>query len=200
MHERPDWWGSDDLPRRRGGWADSGRRSEPPEYWDSGEPPQARRRRHYEDDEDDRRERRNWADKAGDEVKSWFGNDRAEARREEDKARTRHERRDYRGVGPRARYHEDEELREEICERLADDPDLDASDILVRVIDNEAILDGAVSSQRDAARAYEIAGDVPGIIHVRERLKAHRGRDERVRNAAIGMGYDEGSRRRGWYG
>jgi osmotically-inducible protein OsmY len=133
--------------------------------------------------DDPYRGERDWADKAGDEVKSWFGNERAEHRREIDhrreRERRRHEREPYRGVGPQAYHGEDDWLRDQICMRLADDPQLDASGIVVRVIDNEAILDGAVSSERDAQRAYDLAEDVPGIVFVRERLRTDRRRRER---------------------
>jgi osmotically-inducible protein OsmY len=193
MHERPYWWSPSDHPGRDwryggGPYQDSGRRARGDEEFHD---------RDYEDDEGGRRD---WADKATDEVKSWFGNDRAEHRRDSDRRRERRRerdrRRDFRGVGPRTHHEEDEELREMICERLADDPHLDASDILVRVIDNEAILDGAVDSERDARHAYDIAIDTPGIVHVRDRLETHRSRRDRVRRATIGMGYDESPRRR----
>jgi osmotically-inducible protein OsmY len=145
-----------------------------------------------------------------DEVKARFGSERAERRlemdheieaREEDREDRRDERRrdrrDYRGVGPRMRHDDDEDLREEITDRLRDDPDLDASDILVRVIDNEAILDGAVRSKRDAERAHHLANDVRGIVYVRDRLRVGRSGGDRVRRATIGMGYDDSPSRRG---
>lgn len=150
---------------------------------------------------DDRRDR-NWATRARDEVKSWFGSDNGEFRRERDRMqepdvrpdRHRHDRenrRVHRGVGPRTRFDEDEELRDMICRRLEDDPELDVSDVIVRVIDNEAIIDGAVRSRREAEHIIHLAEDVPGIVHVRDRLSRQRDRDDRVRRATIGMGYDE---------
>lgn len=212
MHDRPHWWSDDGLPRRREDWR---RREQGARYYDPYHYEDERYGRRYQDEREARgfdeqgyeRARdddgRDWADKAADEVKSWFGNDRAERRRERDHARERRHghderhahRRDFRGVGPHTRHDEDEELRDAICARLADDPDLDASGILVRVIDNEAILDGAVDSQDDASRAYELALDVPGVVHVRDRLDTHRSRRDRVRRATIGMGYDEHPRR-----
>lgn len=108
----------------------------------------------------------------------------------------RENRRDYRGVGPRTRFDEDEELRDMICRRLKDDPELDVSDVIVRVIDNEAIIDGAVRSRREAEHIIHLAEDVPGIVHVRDRLGRQRGGDDRIRRATIGMGYDERPRGR----
>lgn len=150
---------------------------------------------------------RPWAERAADGVKALFGSERAERRLRRDHAEDRTEgryedrreargRHDFRGVGPRARHDEDEELRDTICQLLEDDPDLDASDILVRVIDNEAIIDGTVRNRRDAELAYELARETPGVVHVRERLKIGRDRDDRVRRATVGMGYEEGRSRR----
>ncbi len=151
---------------------------------------------------------RGWGEKAADSVKAMLGNERAERRREmdydiearederEQRREERRERRDFRGVGPRLRADEDEDLRDEICQRFTDDPDLDAADILVRVIDNEAILDGSVRSTRDLDRAQHLADDVRGIVYVRNRLRVGRSGDDRVRRATVGMGYDDGPARR----
>jgi osmotically-inducible protein OsmY len=150
---------------------------------------------------------RPWTDRAADGVKALFGSERAERRLRHDRADDRFEdrrdmrrRHDFRGVGPRARHDEDDELKETICQLLEDDPELDASDIIVRVIDNEAILDGTVRKKHDAELAYQLAREVPGVIHVRERLRIGRDRDDRVRRATVGMGYEEGRprRRREW--
>jgi osmotically-inducible protein OsmY len=222
MHERSYWWRPEDHNGR-----DHGRRSsqDRPYWWRDDNLPfdhdDERAMRDYDEEidrererearhrqyEDDRRYRRDrgWGDRAADEVKSWFGNPRAERRREldhevearEDRRGERRDRRDFRGVGPRMRHDDDEDLREEINDRLRDDPDLDASDILVRVIDNEAILDGTVRSRRDAERAHHLANDVRGIVYVRDRLRVGRSGDDRVRRATIGMGYDDGPSRRG---
>lgn len=193
--DRPYWWRDDNLPFRH----DEERAQRAYE----GERERARYR-DYEDDPRYDRRHRGWGDKATDEVKSWFGNDRAERRREldhavdahEDDREHRRERRDFRGVGPRTRHDDDEDLRDEINDRLRDDPELDASDILVRVIDNEAILDGTVRNKRDAERARRIADDVRGIVYVRDRLRVGRSGDDRVRRATIGMGYDDSPSRR----
>lgn len=132
------------------------------------------RRRDHRHAHDDDRYDRDWADKSVDEVKSWFGNERAERRRAVDRAREdrwEQERRDFTGVGPRLRHDEDDDLRDAINRRLAEDPRLDASGIVVRVLDNEAILDGVVASARDARWAHDLALDVPGVVAVRDRMR-----------------------------
>lgn len=136
----------------------------------------------YRYDHDDE-SHRDWAEKTVDEVKSWLGNERAERRREMDKAREdrrEQERRDFTGVGPRLRHDEDDDLRDSINHRLAEDPRLDASGIVVRVLDNEAILDGVVASDRDARWAHDLALDVPGVVAVRDRMKIDARALERV--------------------
>jgi osmotically-inducible protein OsmY len=221
MHERSNWWRPEDHAYR-GDWR---RGSETRPYWwrdddlpfdhDDERAAHAYREereadyRAYEDErrhhERRRHRHRGWGDKAADEVKSWFGSDRAERRRDvdeemearEERREDPRERRDFRGVGPRMRHDEDDDLRDEVIDRLREDADLDASDILVRVIDNEAILDGTVRRKRDAERAHHLANDVRGIVFVRARLRVGRSGDDRVRRATIGMGYDDGPSRRG---
>jgi osmotically-inducible protein OsmY len=215
MFERPYWWSPEDQARR-GDWRRSSQ--DRPYWWRDESLPfrhdEERAMRDYEeerearhrDHEDDRRHRRHrgLADRATDEVKSWLGNERAERRRDLDREieaheerleqlreERREERRDFRGVGPRTRADDDDDLREEVSDRLRDDPDLDASDILVRVIDNEAILDGTVRSKRDAERAHHLASEVRGVVYVRDRLRVGRSGEDRVRRATIGMGYDD---------
>lgn len=215
MHERPYWWRADDHPKA-GLFNDAQhepRRGDRPHWWNGRDlPPQDERiheeRRRadsydahadhdsvidagpYSDHEDIADDRTRLTDR----VRAFFGSDRRMAHSHPDDDHY-NDRRDFHGVGPHTRHEEDEELRDLICQRLADDPDLDASDVLVRVIDNEAILDGAVRRKRDAQRVYEAALDVPGIVHVRDRLQVgKRGRD-RVRRATIGMGYEESRRR-----
>jgi osmotically-inducible protein OsmY len=216
MFERPYWWSPEDQARR-GDWRRSSQ--DRPYWWRDESLPfrhdeeramrdyeRAHEARHpdYEDDRRYQRAHRGWGDKATDEVKSWLGNERAERRRDLDREieaheerleqlreERREERRDFRGVGPRTRADDDDDLREEISDRLRDDPDLDASDILVRVIDNEAILDGTVRSKRDAERAHHLASEVRGVVYVRDRLRVGRSGEDRVRRATIGMGYDD---------
>lgn len=199
--DRPHWWAGRDLPqhddhlhpedRRRDTYEGAYSGYDDTSHYDDGrgDDRYVHADDHHRHEDHNGRRRPRWARK----VRAFLGNDRddrrAHHRNHDDRPR------DYRGVGPRTRHDEDEELRDMICQRLSDDPDLDASNIIVRVIDNEAILDGSVRSKHDARNAYESALDIPGIVHVRERLQiVGRGRD-RVRRATIGMGYEESRRR-----
>ena len=209
--ERPYWWTGHDLPPRDDHFhIEEQRRNESYEnayrgyddtasaqYYDdrrARDHDDLRRTGERRDDQYHHEERRRprWARK----MKALLGSDRRDRRDHHHLDRGDYnERRDFRGVGPQTRHEEDEDLRDMICQRLSDDPNLDASNVIVRVIDNEAILDGSVRSREDAQHLYETALDVPGIVHVRDRVQVvGRGRD-RVRRATIGMGYEESRRR-----
>ena len=54
----------------------------------------------------------------------------------------------YRGRGPQGYTRSDERLRETICERLTDDPHIDASDIEVDVQQQRVTLRGSVDDRR----------------------------------------------------
>jgi len=107
---------------------------------------------------------RGFWDKASDEVSSWFGDDEASRRREEDR---RHA-----GRGPRNYARSDSRIHEDVCDRLTDDPALDASEIEVAVSEREVTLSGFVHSRADKRRAEDCA-DVAGVKHVQNNLRIH---------------------------
>ena len=78
----------------------------------------------------------------------------------------------HRGRGPRGYQRSDERIREEINDRLTDDPTLDASDIEVRVDRCEVTLNGTVHRRDDKRRAEDIAEQVSGVTHVQNNLRA----------------------------
>jgi len=112
-----------------------------------------------------RNEKRDWWDRAGDEVASWFGDDDAERRRTMDKQQ------DYRGRGPKGYKRSDERIREDISDRLSDDPRVDASDVEVTVNESEVILAGNVPDRYAKRRAEDIADSVSGVRNVENRLR-----------------------------
>jgi len=109
---------------------------------------------------------RDWWDHTRDEVASWFGSSRAERRREWDAIRGEH-----RGRGPRGYRRSDERIREDIHERLTDDPWLDASDIEVSVSEGEVTLAGRVDCRDDRYRAEDLTDAVSGVRHVQNNLR-----------------------------
>lgn len=106
---------------------------------------------------------RGFFDRAGDEVASWFGDEEAERRRREDRG--------HRGRGPRGYVRSDERVREDVNDRLTDDPWLDASDMEVSVANCEVTLSGEVDSRAAKRRAEDIAEDVSGVRHVQNNLR-----------------------------
>ena len=80
---------------------------------------------------------------------------------------------DYRGVGPRGYVRKPERLYEDICDRLMENPFIDASDITVSVTGSEVRLAGSVDSAIVARQAETIARQVSGVSWVRNDLLLH---------------------------
>jgi osmotically-inducible protein OsmY len=111
------------------------------------------------------RDERGFFERAGDEIASWFGDDEAARRRWQD------DRGEHRGRGPKGYQRSDERIREDVNDRLTDDPHIDASDIEVTVSGREVTLAGAVSSRFEKRHAEDIADDVSGVTHVQNNLR-----------------------------
>ncbi|RWX79280.1 BON domain-containing protein [Neorhizobium lilium] len=109
-------------------------------------------------------ERRGLMERAGDEVASWFGDDKASQRRDMDQ---------HRGKGPKGYQRSDTRIEEDINDRLSDDPILDASNISVTVAQAEVTLDGFVSSRWDKRRAEDLVEDISGVRHVQNNLRVN---------------------------
>lgn len=102
-------------------------------------------------------------DRANDEVSAWLDGRDAVERRQTDA--------NYRGRGPRNYVRSDERIREDINDRLSDDPDIDASDIEVSVAAGEVTLDGKVGERFAKRHAEDIAEGVTGVRHVQNNLR-----------------------------
>lgn len=75
------------------------------------------------------------------------------------------------GRGPRNYRRTDERIHEDVCERLTDDPRVDAFDIEVRVKDGEVTLAGNVTSREQKRRAEDVAALVTGVRDVVNELR-----------------------------
>lgn len=117
---------------------------------------------------------RDFWDKAGDEVASWFGDEEAERRRRRD---------EHRGRGPKNYMRSDDRIKEDVNDRLTDDGWIDASDIEVEVSNREVTLSGQVDSRMAKRHAEDIAESVSGVSHVQNNLRV---RDNRS-GASSGM-------------
>jgi hypothetical protein len=78
----------------------------------------------------------------------------------------------HRGRGPKGYKRSDERIHEDVCERLMEDPFIDASNIEVVVKDGEVTLNGTVSSRGLKRRAEDLAELSSGIAHVQNNLRA----------------------------
>lgn len=116
-----------------------------------------------EDDGDER----GFLDRAGDEVRSWFGDEGAERRRGRDMREAAH----HRGRGPKGYQRSDARILEDVNDRLTDDPHVDASNIDVSVANREVTLNGTVNSRFEKRHAEDLAESVSGVIHVQNNLR-----------------------------
>ncbi|HEX6314867.1 MAG TPA: BON domain-containing protein [Gemmatimonadaceae bacterium] len=75
------------------------------------------------------------------------------------------------GKGPKGWQRSDERLREEVSEALARHPDIDASEIEVRVQNGEVTLTGSVQERKAKRMAEDVAEDVFGVKDVQNQIK-----------------------------
>jgi len=113
-------------------------------------------RREYDDSSE-----RGWLERAGDEVASWFGDEDAARRREQDHS----------GRGPAGYTRSDERICENVCDVLTDDRSVDARGIQVTVQDGDVTLDGTVSDRWQKRRAEAAIEDLSGVHNVQNNLR-----------------------------
>ncbi|MFL5742881.1 MAG: BON domain-containing protein [Flavisolibacter sp.] len=109
---------------------------------------------------------RGWWNKTRDEVSSWFGDDDADRRRRLDKVNGPHK-----GKGPKGYHRSDERIQVDVCDRLSDNPAIDASEVEVKVQGSEVILTGTVDSREDKRCAEDLAESVSGVTNVQNQLR-----------------------------
>ena len=104
---------------------------------------------------------RGFLERAGDEVASWFGDDEAARRREQD----------HRGRGPEGYSRSDQRILEDACDRLTEDRAVDATGITVTVDKGELTLAGTIGDRNQKRRAEDCVEDVSGVKHVQNNLR-----------------------------
>lgn len=77
----------------------------------------------------------------------------------------------FRGRGPRGYERSNERIYEDVCERLTDDNEVDASDIEVEAKNGIVTLSGTVADRRQKRRAEDIAEGASGVRDVRNQLE-----------------------------
>ncbi|HEY3187897.1 MAG TPA: BON domain-containing protein, partial [Solirubrobacteraceae bacterium] len=75
------------------------------------------------------------------------------------------------GKGPKGYQRSDERIREDVCERLCDHGEVDASEIEIRVTNREVTLLGAVGTRAEKRLAEDIVDSVPGVGDVHNQLR-----------------------------
>ncbi len=121
----------------------------------------------------DYNDERGFFERAGDEVRSWFGGDEAEGRRDGDMRSAG----GHRGRGPKGYQRSDARILEDVNDRLTEDPHLDASEIEVRVENREVTLAGTVNSRSEKRHAEDLAESVSGVAHVQNNLRIQQAAD-----------------------
>jgi osmotically-inducible protein OsmY len=90
------------------------------------------------------------------------------------------------GKGPKGYTRSDERIREDVCDRLSADDELDASDITVTVSGGEVTLEGTVPDRRSKHRAEDLSDSVAGVSDVHNRLRAQKGLVKEVSDKLLG--------------
>jgi len=91
------------------------------------------------------------------------------------------------GRGPKNYTRSDDRIREDINDRLTDDPEIDASEIEVKVSNCEVTLTGTVNDREDKRRAEDIAEAVSGVKNVQNNLRVQPSGEETTRTAGAGQ-------------
>lgn len=74
------------------------------------------------------------------------------------------------GLGPKGYRRSDESIKDDVCERLTQDPVIDATDIEVGVEDGEVVLSGSVAGRIEKSRAADILLEIRGVKNIVNRL------------------------------
>jgi hypothetical protein len=97
---------------------------------------------------------------------AWGGEGRAGMERSGPSGRETH-----RGKGPKNYRRSDERIHEEICERLKQHADLDASEIEVQVKSGTVTLTGTVSERAEKRMAEDAIDDISGVTDVNNQVR-----------------------------
>jgi hypothetical protein len=79
------------------------------------------------------------------------------------------------GKGPKGYVRSDERIREDVCDRLSDDDEVDASEITVTVVGGEVRLEGTVVDRYSKHRAEDLVESVSGVRDVTNNLRTRKG-------------------------
>jgi len=108
------------------------------------------------------------------------------------------------GRGPKGYQRSDARISEDVCDRLAESPEVDASNIEVKVENGEVTLTGSVAERGEKRRAEDLIENISGVREVHNHLRVNRGQvGERGHDDGLGrtsvLGLTEGANA-GWSG
>jgi osmotically-inducible protein OsmY len=118
----------------------------------------------------------------GDYSQNSFGNQRS-AGGPQRQFGQRSERGRFAGLGPKGYKRSDERIREDVCDAFMMDPEIDASEIEIKVSDGEVTMSGTVQDREDKWRAEQLAESIPGVRDVNNTIRSKRGGSEQSSSA-----------------
>ena len=77
----------------------------------------------------------------------------------------------YAGRGPKGYQRTDDRIREEVCDRLTDDPRIDASDVEVQIKAGEVTLSGSVRTRDEKRYTEDVVERIGGVREVNNHLR-----------------------------
>lgn len=77
----------------------------------------------------------------------------------------------HKGRGPKSYTRSDDRIREDVNDRLTDEPEIDATEIEVKVNGGEVTLSGTVDSREAKRRAEDVVEAISGVKHVQNNLR-----------------------------
>lgn len=80
----------------------------------------------------------------------------------------------YAGRGPKGYARDDQRIREDVCDRLSWNDEVDATEIIVRVENGEVSLEGSVQTRHMKRLAEDIAEAVTGVQDVHNTLRVQK--------------------------
>ncbi|HEX3235859.1 MAG TPA: BON domain-containing protein [Gemmatimonadales bacterium] len=95
------------------------------------------------------------------------------------------------GRGPKGYKRSDERIREDVNEELTRSPDVDASDVEVRVENSEVTLTGMVEDRHAKRLAEDLAERVSGVIDVHNQLRVRQGIGQKISDLISGESSEE---------
>jgi osmotically-inducible protein OsmY len=90
-----------------------------------------------------------------------------------------------RGRGPKNYRSSDERLMEVICDRVTDDPFIDAQDVRIDVQQGEVTLTGSVHSRQQKHALEDLIADVTGVSNIHNRLRVMMSADIEHRTSGL---------------